>query len=162
MGADVQRTMLVKAEATLAKIQFDGKSRSFTYVKYISSMRQAFLDLGPEDQYSETRKVNKLLSSFKVPALQHLGSTVRNDQYLSRNFEAAVAFIAGELEALRQVLTADRHASALSSSEKKRKKKTGKSRARRKKEQPPADTDDTPPSPESEVDSHSSTSSEER
>ena len=76
-------------------------------------MRQAFLDLGPDDQYSETRRVNKLLSSFKVPALQHLGSTVRNDPYLSRNFEAAVAFIGGELEALQQKSTSDRHVSAV-------------------------------------------------
>ena len=113
MGVDVQRTMLVKAETTLAKIHFDGKSRSFTYIKYISNMRQAFLDLGPDDQYSETRRVNKLLSSFKVPALQHLGSTVRNDPYWSRNFEAAVAFIGGELEALQQKSTSDRHLSAV-------------------------------------------------
>ena len=150
MGVDVQRAMLVKAEIALAKLRFDGKSKNYTYVKYISNMRQAFMDLGPDDQYSEARKVNKLLSSFKVPALQHLGSTIRNDPRMAHNFEAAVNFVAGELQALQQRTSEPVHISEVSRSKKKTKKKEGSKKPDPESEEEAAESDHDPATSEDE------------
>ena len=97
MGADVQHLLCTRAEATLDKIRFDGSSKQFTYSLFISTMREAWEDLGPWDVTSEERKVQKLLSSFQVKALSHVGATINASPHLRSNFDAAVSFIASEL-----------------------------------------------------------------
>ena len=101
MGEDVQPLLCTQAEATLDKIRFDGSSKQFTYSIFISTTREAWEDLGPWDVTSEERKVQKLLSSFQVKALSHVGSTINASPHLRANFDSAVSFIASELANLK-------------------------------------------------------------
>ena len=66
MGDDVSHLLRKRAENTLEKARFDGTSKLYTYSVHISSLREAWDDLGPEDQTSEVRKVQKLIATFQV------------------------------------------------------------------------------------------------
>ena len=66
--------------------RFDGRSRNFTFTKFLSKLRQAFQDLGPDDQMSEQRKVTKFMQAFQVPGFEHLDASVTGDANRSRNF----------------------------------------------------------------------------
>ena len=101
MGSDVQQVLTRNAETFLENAKFDGKSRSFTWDKFVGRLRQAFRDLGPEDQMSEQRKVTKLVRAFQVPGLQHLDAMITGDPVRQNNFEAAIVFLSDQMAALR-------------------------------------------------------------
>ena len=101
MGADVSQVLLRRAEEFLTRASFDGRSKNFTFDKFIGKLRQAFNDLGEENQMSERRKVEKLVSAFQVPNLQHLDAMVTGDPARANNFEVAVTFIAGQMATQR-------------------------------------------------------------
>ena len=43
------------------KLRFDNRSKNFTFDTFIDRMRECFIDMGPNDQMTETRKVSKLV-----------------------------------------------------------------------------------------------------
>ncbi len=100
-GEYVSHLLRKNAVDTLEKIRFDGKSKQFTYSVYISTMREAWEDLGADDQTSEQRKVQKLIASFQVKSLPHIGTTINANDHLRNNFDRAVTFVASELASLR-------------------------------------------------------------
>ena len=99
LGTDVQQVLLRRAETFLEHAYFDGTSRNFTFTTFSSKMRQAFIDLGPNDQMTERRKVTKLMNAFQVKSLSHLDAMITHDPILSVNFEAAVAFLQDQMAA---------------------------------------------------------------
>ncbi len=101
MGPDIQRVLACRAEQFLEHAHFDNKSRNFTYDKFVGRMRQAFIDLGPEDKMSEKRKVTKLMQAWQVDNLKHLDAMVTGDPVRSTNFEEAAAFLGDQMTALQ-------------------------------------------------------------
>ncbi len=102
MGDDVKRLLLKKAEATLALATFDGKSKTWTFLKHAGRLRESFEDIETAGQVlTGEMKVNKLMASFQFEALKHLPSIIELDPNYSSNFEAAVAFIQGQINSLR-------------------------------------------------------------
>ena len=102
MGPDIQRILLKRAEATLSTAVYDGRSKSWTWTKHVSRYREAFKDMATSGQELRGRtKVTKLLASFQMESLRHLSSTINNDPALRENFEAAQAFIQGEIGDLK-------------------------------------------------------------
>ena len=101
MGSDVRQVLLRAAEKFLENARFDNENRNFTFDKFIGLMRQAFEDLGPDDQMSEQRKVTKLMQAWQVAALKHLDAMVTGDPVRRNNFEAAVTFLQDQLTVLK-------------------------------------------------------------
>ena len=97
LGPDTRQILLSEAEHFLDNARFDGRSRNFTFTKFLSKLRQAFQDLGPDDQMSEQRKVTKFMQAFQVPGYEHLDASVTGDPNRSRDFETAVAFVASQI-----------------------------------------------------------------
>ena len=100
MGEDYRAVLLKKAETTLANIRFDGRSKNWTFDRFISKLRESFIDLGPNDQLSERRKVNKLMSAWQVPALMHVDTTIQATPQYREDFDASVNFLANQLATL--------------------------------------------------------------
>ena len=101
MGADAKALLLKKAERVLDTITFDGRNRNWTFNKFIGKLRESFLDLGPDNQLSEQRKVNKLMQAWQVQSLQHLRATVSATPAYKNNFDACVYFLSEQLTSLQ-------------------------------------------------------------
>ena len=101
LGEDVRAVLLKKAEQTLETIRFDGRSRNWPFDKFIGKLRESFNDLGPDNQLTEERKVNKLMSAWQVPALQHLDATIQSNPQYRTNFNACVNFLSNQMSNLR-------------------------------------------------------------
>lgn len=101
LGSDVAQLLMKRAEDFLANARFDGQSKNFTSDKFFGRFRQAFNDLGPNDQMSEQRKVTKLRSAWQVKGLEHLDAMIAADQRLNSNFEAAVTFLSEQYVSYR-------------------------------------------------------------
>ena len=97
MGEDIQQTLRTKADTVLKHSKFDGRSRNYTLDKHINRFRQAFIDLGPDDQPTEKRKVEWFLNSWQVPGKDHLTSTVRRDPLLKADFDATCDWLMLEM-----------------------------------------------------------------
>ena len=101
MGADAKALLLKKAERVLDTITFDGRNRNWTFIKFVGKLRESFLDLGPDNQLSEQRKVNKLMQAWQVQSLQHLRATVSATPRYKNNFDACVYFLSEQLTSLQ-------------------------------------------------------------
>jgi hypothetical protein len=101
MGSDVQQVLIRNAETFLENTRFDGKSRNLSWDVFVGQLRQAFKDLGPEDQMSEQRMVTKLVRAFQMPELQHLDAMITGDLHRKSNFESAVVFLSDQIAALK-------------------------------------------------------------
>ena len=55
------------------------------------------MDMGPDDQLNETRKVSKLMAAWQVPSLMHLDSIVQSNPEFKHDFEATVTYLSGQL-----------------------------------------------------------------
>ena len=55
-GEDARALLLEKAQNKLDKLRFDNRSKNFTFDTFIDRMRECFIDMGPNDQMTETRK----------------------------------------------------------------------------------------------------------
>lgn len=97
MGPDIERVLQSQALTFLNNAVFRGDNRNFTFDKFIGRMRQAFIDLGPEDQCTEARKVRELMKAWQVSYLDHLDPHVLNNPQINQNFEAAVSFLGDQL-----------------------------------------------------------------
>ena len=95
-GDDVKALMLNQADKKLERIYYDGRSRNYTFDTFIDQMRECFIDMG-DDEWSEQRKVNKLMAAWKVPALVHLNGIVQATATYKNSFENTVVFLAGQL-----------------------------------------------------------------
>ena len=101
LGADVQMVLLRTSEDALRRITFDDRNRNFTFDTFIARMREAFEQMGEDNQLSEERKVNKLLDAWNVSALSHVSTTIQSNPELRGSFDRTVVFLAGELAALK-------------------------------------------------------------
>ena len=99
MGRSVTTLLLKRAETTLETLRFDGKSKNWTWDKFVGRYRDALHDLGPENQLSEQRKVIKLMSAFQVPHLAHFEAIVFNDPSLAGSLNEAVTFLGSQMAA---------------------------------------------------------------
>ena len=97
MGEDLVQVLRTKADTLLKHSKFDGKSRNYTLDAHINRFRQAFIDLGPDDQPSDKRKVEWFLNSWQVPGKDHLASTVRRDPLLKASFDATCEYLMLEM-----------------------------------------------------------------
>ena len=97
LGEDVRAVLLRRAERTLENIRFDGRNRNFSFDKFVGRLRESFLDLGPENQLTEQRKVNKLMQAFQVPSMQHLDSIIQAAPMYRNSFDNTVNFLANQL-----------------------------------------------------------------
>ena len=97
MGPDIANVLQSQALTFLNNAVFRGDSRNFTFDKFIGRLRQAFKDLGPDDQCTEVRKVKELMKAWQVPDMDHLDPHVLNHPQRSINFEAAVSFLGDQL-----------------------------------------------------------------
>ena len=61
--------------------------------------------MGPNDQWTDTRKVTKLMAAWQVPSLMHLNSIVQSNREYKHDFEATVTYLSGQL-AHQQMKTA--------------------------------------------------------
>ena len=96
MGDDAKDALFQKAKTTLQKLHYNGRSKLFTFDKFVSAYRQACDDLGPDDQMSGKNKVTTFLKMIKIPDFQrhirpHLTGPRKED------FERALTFIRQEL-----------------------------------------------------------------
>ena len=102
LGRDVQNLLCSQAELFLQHARFDATSKNFTFDKFINRLRQAFDDLGTDEQLTDSRKVLKLLRAWQVSSLSHLDSTIAADPNMSSDFEAAVTFLKSQLLAQQE------------------------------------------------------------
>ena len=101
LGEDVRAVLLRRAEKLLENIRFDNRNRNFSFDKFIGKMREAFLDLGPDNQLTEQRKVNKLMQAFQVPNMTHLDAIVQATPIYRNSFDSTVNLLASQLAQLR-------------------------------------------------------------
>ena len=101
LGADVLKLMRVEADKTLKTIRFDGRSSRFPYDVFTSKLIGAIRDMGPEDQPSETRKVEIFLNAFQVPGLTHLQSTISANPRLNNSLDNTITFCKDQLAMLK-------------------------------------------------------------
>ena len=96
-GEDARALLLEKAQNKLDKLRFDNRSKNFTFDTFIDRMRECFIDMGPNDQMTETRKVSKLMAAWQVPSLLRLNAIVQSNPQYKHDFEATVTFLSGQL-----------------------------------------------------------------
>ena len=94
-GEDARALLLEKAQNKLDKLRFDNRSKNFTFDTFIDRMRECFIDMGPNDQMTETSKVSKLMAAWQVPSLLHLNAIVQSNPQCKHDFEATVTFLSG-------------------------------------------------------------------
>jgi hypothetical protein len=125
MGSDVQGILIRHAETFLENARFDGKHKNYDWHMFVNKIRQAFSDLGPEDQMSNPRKVIKLVRAFQVPGLEHLDAMITGDPIRRNDFEATVVFLSDQMASLKTKNTGNhaRTLAAMDSSDTERKPK---------------------------------------
>jgi hypothetical protein len=101
MGSDVQGILIRHAETFLENARFDGRHKNYDWHMFVNKIRQAFSDLGPEDQMSNSRKVIKLVRAFQVPGLEHLDAMITGDPIRRNDFEATVVFLSDQMASLK-------------------------------------------------------------
>jgi hypothetical protein len=99
LGRDYQRSMLKRAVKMLDEMRFDGKSKNFPFDIFVGRVRQCFIDMGPDNQLSEERKVMALQAAWQVPNLQYLDAMMQRDY--SNDFNGAVNFLAEQMSGLK-------------------------------------------------------------
>ena len=97
MGSNVAALLLKRAETTLGSITFDGRSKYWTWDKFVGRFREALHDLGDDNQMSEERKVVKFMSAFNVSHLSYCEAIVMHDPRLSGSLDATITFLGQQL-----------------------------------------------------------------
>ena len=101
-GDDIRQLMARKAETVVNYAVFDGRSKNWTLDKHVDRFREAQQDLEASgNPMTEESMVRKLLNSFQHPQLGHVTTIVDTTPRLKYNFEAAQAFLKGQLAALK-------------------------------------------------------------
>ena len=97
-GDAYRNNLKIKAENTMSTARYDGKSRNFTYEKYIERLNQAFVDMAeageaqPED--AKVRKfLNGLLADNLTSAKEHNLADIEPDGKL-HDFKKASEYVA--------------------------------------------------------------------
>ena len=94
LGADLMALLAKEADAFVNNALFDGKSRNFTFDKFIGKFREAFLHMEHDQPMSEMRKVSKLMDAWGVDGLKHLPAIVNSVPTYNSNFYRTVTFLA--------------------------------------------------------------------
>ena len=106
-AVDARRT---KAEATLAKAQYTGKSKRFTLRSYINLLQGAFNDLEEcGDPYSERKKVDTFVKGLVADRFAVVRATIMGDPVKRGDFQTAYGYVE-TMENLRS--TTDGHGDA--------------------------------------------------
>ena len=106
-AVDARRT---KAEATLAKAQYTGKSKRFTLQSYINLLQGAFNDLEEcGDPYSERKKVDTFVKGLVADRFAVVRATIMGDPVKRGDFQMAYGYVE-TMENLRS--TTDGHGDA--------------------------------------------------
>ena len=102
LGGSVLRMLMKRAESTLSRIVFDGRSKNWTLSKHLSKMREAFDDMRASgNALTPMMEVEKLTASFQYEPLKHLTTQINVTPLYQDNFEQAAAFITSEMHALK-------------------------------------------------------------
>ena len=101
MGANVRALLLKKAETTLEHLRFDGRSKNWTWEKFVGKYREAMHDLGPNNQMTEERKVVKFLSAFQVQHLGHCEAIIMSNPDLANSLERTITFLSQQVVSSR-------------------------------------------------------------
>ena len=106
-AVDARRT---KAEATLSKAQYTGKSKRFTLQSYINLLQGAFNDLEEcGDPYSERKKVDTLVKGLVADRFAVVRANIMGDPVKRGDFQTAYGYLE-TMENLRS--TTDGHGDA--------------------------------------------------
>lgn len=88
---DARRT---KAEATLAKAQYTGKSKRFTLQSYINLLQGAFNDLEEcGDPYGERKKVDTFIKGLVADRFAVVRATIMGDPLKRGDFQLAYGYV---------------------------------------------------------------------
>ena len=100
MGADIQYNIKAAAEATLASLKFDGRSRNLTFDNFAGQLKNALNELADLNMDEET-KVMKFKNAFQVREFMHLHSQISSTPNLRGSLENTIAFVGEELRSMR-------------------------------------------------------------
>lgn len=115
MGADFVNKVKLTADASLETLHWNGKARNFTWEKFISRLTSAFADLAENGEpKTDGEKVRRLLRAITDPTLNVAKAVVQGDQRYAENFEAATAYLAGQLSAAESISAGKRNISEIS------------------------------------------------
>ncbi len=101
LGGDVEMTLRQQADNTLSTIRYDGRNKNFSFQNFVERCKQAFEDMGPNDQPSGARKVEKLLNGFQYPGLSYCRGIIESNPRYKNDFDASVNYIAGQIAGLK-------------------------------------------------------------
>jgi hypothetical protein len=102
LGESYGKRLRASADHVLSVTYFDGKSRAFTYERYIETLKSAFSDLeATGETVDEGRKVRILLQGLVDTRLQVAKSQVLASSHLSATYDSAVNFISQFLDERR-------------------------------------------------------------
>ena len=98
MGTDFVNKVKLHADSQLETLNWNGKAKNFTWDKFISRLTSAFADLADNDEpKSDNEKVRRLLRAITDPTLNVAKAVVQGEPRYADNFEAAVAYLSGQL-----------------------------------------------------------------
>jgi hypothetical protein len=107
LGPHVTHLIQRTAEKIVNTSVFTGGSRNMTLDKYNDRLKKAWhdIDICGLDTISERTKVEKYLSGFQVPGLEHARSIVNNDKELREDFNGVMEYLADEARAKQALFT---------------------------------------------------------
>ncbi len=95
LGNSYTERIRMRADQTLQRAFFDGKSRNFTFETYCELLNTAFTDLETSgEEVSESRKVRIFIQGLKDHRLDVAKSQILASDTLKSTFQAAVTFTA--------------------------------------------------------------------
>ena len=101
LGPHMAHLIQRQAEKIVNTSVFTGESRNMTLDKYNDRLKKAWhdIDICGMDKISERTKVEKYLSGFQVPGLEHARSIINNDKKLRENFIGTMEYLHDEARA---------------------------------------------------------------
>ena len=109
MGTDFVNKVKLHADAQLETLNWNGKAKHFTWDKFISRLTSAFADLAENDEpKSDSEKVRRLLRAITDPTLNVAKAVVQGDPRYAEDFQAAVAYLSGQLSSAEATNTNNR------------------------------------------------------
>ena len=114
LGDSFTARTVAAADRTLETIFYDGKARNFPFEAFSEKLTKAFTELGEnEEEYTDAKKVRKLLSAITDPSLDAAKTTVLATPNLRSDYDAALNFIAEVVDTKRQMMGRSRHISSV-------------------------------------------------
>ena len=110
LGASYSSKQKTEADKVLETAFFDGKSRSFTFERYLALLNQAFTDFeNAAEPVPEERRVRILLRGIRDERLKVAVSTIMASGPLCATFDAAANFLSQSLAQIDSMTTSRRN-----------------------------------------------------